>query len=582
MLKDPNLTWEQKEQLQQEMKKTMEAGKDLQDLSEQLKEIQKQGEENQLFSEETIKKYSELQEAMQNLMSPELKKAMQELQKAIDNNDQKNMEKAMEKFQTTHDEFSEELDRMLQLMKHVQIEQAVDELVKRIDDLTKRQDSVTQNLKKNTPEENKEWNALQKEEKNIEKDTRIFEDQLEKTAEMMQEFPMMNPEALENMQQEMNESGLYDDMENSQKSMQMRESESAQNSSQQAKDKLSDLQEQMQEFQEQFQQSNMDDVASDFRSIIMKTLQLSQMQEALNKEVSTVSRKSEQLVALAKQQNRYRNNLSHLIKDLTELSQKTFGLSSQSTKEIGEVANEMQGSMKGMTDRNPHSARHHGNKAKASLNKLSLSLMKSLQELEESGESSGFQNYMEQMEQLAQQQQRMNQQTQQKGQGMPKPQPGGTKPGSQPGSPSFQQLAARQKQIQQSLQQLGEQIQQDSQNQAGTLKGIAKDMDEVLKDLQNNAILRKTIDRQQKILTRMLDAQKSLRTQSYKKERESTTGKDMTKIPPGELPEDFGERNLVLRQRLEEALKNGYTTEYKKIIRKYFEELSKEENKVEE
>ncbi len=205
--------------------------------------------------------------------------------------------------------------------------------------------------------------------------------------------------------------------------------------------------------------------------------------------------------------------------------------------------------------------------------------MKSMEKLQESGESSGFQDYMKQMEQLAQQQEGLNQQSQQKGPGMPKPQPGGSKPGGS--SPSFQQMAARQRQIQQSLEKLGQQIQQESSNQAGTLKGIAKDMDEVLKDLQNNQVLRRTIERQQKILTRLLDAQKSLRTQSYKKERESTTGKNLMKIPPGELPEDLGERNIVLRQKLEEALKNGYTSEYKEIIRKYFEELSKEENKVE-
>ncbi|MBN2279991.1 MAG: hypothetical protein JXQ65_05380 [Candidatus Marinimicrobia bacterium] len=578
LLKDPKLTWEQKEQLQQEMQKTAEAGEDLKQLAEQLDQIQQQGEENQLFSDETIKKYAELQEAMQNLMSPELQKAMQELQKAIENIDQQNIERALEKFQTTHDEFSEELDRMLQLMKRVQIEQALDELVKRIDDLTKRQDSVSQQLKNNPPKENPDWNALQKEEKSIENDTRIFDDQLQRTAELMQDFPMMNPAGLENIQQNLSGSGLFDDLENSQTSMQMRNSLTAQENSQQAKEKLSDLQQQMKDFQQQFQQNAMAEVTADFQKLIMKTLHLSQMQESLNHELGNVSVKSEQITDLAKKQNRYRNNLTLLIENMTALSQKTFGLASESTKHIGQVANEMQQAMQAMTERNPYSAGSHGNKAKTALNKLSFSLMESMQKLQESGQSSGFQNYMQQMEQLAQQQQGLNQQTQQEGQGMPKPQPGGRKPGSMP---SFQQLAARQKQIQQSLEKLQQQIEQESANQAGTLKGIAQDMDDVIKDLQNNQVLRKTIERQQKILTRMLDAQKSLRTQSYKKERESTTGKDLEKIPPGELPRDLGERNLVLRQKLEEALKNGYTAEYKDIIRKYFEELSKEETEVE-
>ena len=183
---------------------------------------------------------------------------------------------------------------------------------------------------------------------------------------------------------------------------------------------------------------------------------------------------------------------------------------------------------------------------------------------------------------IAQQQQQLNQDTQNQGKGMPKPQPGGQKPGQGQTPGGLGQLAARQRQIQKSLEELQQEMAQEAANQAGTLKGIAKDMKDVIKDLENNQVLRKTIERQQKILTRMLDAQKSLRTQSYKKERESITGKDFDSLSPGELPVDLGERNILLRQKLEEALKNGYTAEYNEIIRKYFEELAKEESQREE
>jgi len=236
----------------------------------------------------------------------------------------------------------------------------------------------------------------------------------------------------------------------------------------------------------------------------------------------------------------------------------------------------MQKAMERMTERNPFSSQTHGKKAKAALNQLSLNLMNSLSSLQKSGESSGFQNYMKQMEQLAKQQQGLNQETQQQGPGMPKPMPGGKQPGS------LQQLAAQQRQIQQSLQQLQKEIDQQSTQQTGNLKGIAKDMEDVIKDLNQNKVLKKTIERQQKILTRMLDAQQSLRTQSYKKERESKSGDGIVGTSPGELPTDLGERNLLLTKKLEEALQNGYSNEYKEIIRKYFEELAKEENETDE
>ncbi len=576
LLKDPKLTWEQKEQLQQEIDKTKKAGEDLKKLSEKIKEIQKQGTENQLFSEETIKKYAELQQSMQEIMTPELQKAMEELQKAIKQADQQNTQKSLDKFKTSHDKFSKELDRMLKLMKRVKIEQSVDELTRRINDLNNRQDSVSKNLDDHQLSENKDWNALQKEERNIERDTEIFEDILQKTAQDMEEFPMMNQQELKNVQQQLHEMGIYDDMQQAQKSMQMRNQEQASESSQQAQQKLSQLKKDMQKFQKNFQQKNMQEITEDFQNAIMKSLQLSQSQENINQEIQAAHRQSEQFNQIALQQNRNYQNISKLISDLNDLSNKTFGLSSESSKSIGRAANQMQKAMERMTERNPFSSQTHGKKAKAALNQLSLNLMNSLSSLQKSGESSGFQNYMKQMEQLAKQQQGLNQETQQQGPGMPKPMPGGKQPGS------LQQLAAQQRQIQQSLQQLQKEIDQQSTQQTGNLKGIAKDMEDVIKDLNQNKVLKKTIERQQKILTRMLDAQQSLRTQSYKKERESKSGDGIVGTSPGELPTDLGERNLLLTKKLEEALQNGYSNEYKEIIRKYFEELAKEENETDE
>jgi len=115
-----------------------------------------------------------------------------------------------------------------------------------------------------------------------------------------------------------------------------------------------------------------------------------------------------------------------------------------------------------------------------------------------------------------------------------------------------------------------------STKQSGDLGGVAKDMEEVIKDLQNNQVLRRTLERQQRILSRLLDAQKSLRTQDFKEERQSKTGEQIVRISPDGLPADLGERHTLLRENLEKALRDGYSKEYESLIRRYFEELSQE------
>jgi hypothetical protein len=140
---------------------------------------------------------------------------------------------------------------------------------------------------------------------------------------------------------------------------------------------------------------------------------------------------------------------------------------------------------------------------------------------------------------------------------------------------AMQRMAARQQQLRKSLEQLRSEIGEGSQK-SGDLGGIAKDMDEVIKDLQQNRILRKTLERQQRILSRLLDAQKSLRTQDFKKERKSKTADDFIRESPGQLPGHLGEKRSLLQENLEKALKEGYTREYEELIRQYFELLSKE------
>ncbi|GIS07387.1 MAG: hypothetical protein CM15mP111_0020 [Hyphomicrobiales bacterium] len=67
-------------------------------------------------------------------------------------------------------------------------------------------------------------------------------------------------------------------------------------------------------------------------------------------------------------------------------------------------------------------------------------------------------------------------------------------------------------------------MRQSSGNKLGDLSGVARDMDEVIKDLQKNQYSQKTQDRQRKILSRMLDSQVSM-TQRGEDERQSSSAK---------------------------------------------------------
>jgi len=379
----------------------------------------------------------------------------------------------------------------------------------------------------------------------------------------MQQFPLMPVQQLEQIIREFDGSSLQADLKQAQKMMKAMNRQKSQEAAGSAQVQMEKLLAQMQQFKTEFNQQAMAEVMGDFRSIIFKTLQLSQHQEKLSEEIRQTPRQSERLMDVAVNQQQLQQSLANLIEDLIALSGKTFGVSPGVGKGLGQASSAMNRAIREMEERNTTTAAQEARQATGAINQTALELINSMNNLQASGSASGFEEYLKQLQQMAGAQQGINDDTQLISLGQGDRQSG------------IRKLAVRQQQLRQSLEQLRDEIGKGSK-QGGDLNGIARDMDEVIKDLQQNRVLRETLERQQRILTRLLDAQKSLRTQDFKKERISKTGEDLVRKSPQQLPGDLGEQRSLLQENLEKALKEGYTLENEELIRQYFELLSKE------
>ena len=140
----------------------------------------------------------------------------------------------------------------------------------------------------------------------------------------------------------------------------------------------------------------------------------------------------------------------------------------------------------------------------------------------------------------------------------------------------MQQMLSKQKGIRKSLEQLMNEMRHSGQKGMGDLSGIAGDMDEVIKDLQKKRFNRKTKERQQRILSRMLDSQTSMTQRGKKDDRKSSTAvSDLVLEGPGGLPSDMGQRENLALQALNNAMNAGYSREHQTMIKRYFNSLSK-------
>ena len=142
-------------------------------------------------------------------------------------------------------------------------------------------------------------------------------------------------------------------------------------------------------------------------------------------------------------------------------------------------------------------------------------------------------------------------------------------------------LAAEQGAVRKSLEQLAREaaVSGELSKMLGDFNRLAQEMREVQTDLAGGSVDPETVRKQERILSRLLDAQRSARERDFEKERKATTGVSTRRPGPGTIDLPTQEGRNRLRRDLQKAAEEGYALEYQDLIRRYFEVLEQYENK---
>ena len=241
------------------------------------------------------------------------------------------------------------------------------------------------------------------------------------------------------------------------------------------------------------------------------------------------------------------------------LSNKTFAIKPVINRAFGKARSAIMNSITSFEQKKINSAITSQKDALNSINLITQLLLDALDELQESGSPSGFEEFMASLEEMAKQQQGLNQSTMQLSQlGMMQQQG------------LLKELQSQQEQLKKQLQDLLGEFPGEND---GSMEKIGKDMDEIIQDFKNKHITRETIKRQKQILSRMLDNQKSLTQKDFSNKRKGKTGQYFEYDGSENLPENLGDKNLLLINAMESAMEEGYSNEYNKLLRNYFLKL---------
>lgn len=574
-LKRPDkLDWELKKQIESSLEQQKSAQEKLEKIQQELQEMIEKLDRNSLMDPEIMEKYNQLQKLFQEIATPELLDAMRKLEQAMEKASQKDVQKALENFKLNQEAFQANLERTLELFKQVQLEQQMDQLVQQAKRLAENQEKISETLRepKNISPENQEQlkTDQQQQDELLSSLKRNLEQMLKK--EQLEKFQSAK-ENLEKAKSEIDGKKLKEKLEQLEQKLSLQQMEQAGDQSQQLQRSFQQMQQSLSQAMQSLQQQNKQNVQKKMAVASRKMLKLSHEQEKIQRETTNASQLNDDIKQMARKQAHLQDNLSKLLSDIIQISKETFFISPDLSKNMANAYNSMQKSLDDLSERRNAQAAGKQQSAMAALNRGLNSMQKSMQQMAGSQSGTGFEQFMEQLQQMAGAQGGLNDETLNFMDGQGKP--GGQMPSGQGGGKA---MAARQKAIQQAMQEMADGMGGRS-DILGRLNEMGKDMDEIIQDMLANNVSRKTIDRQRQILSRMLDAQKSVREREFSKKRKAEQARKYFAKDPGQIKDSENATLKQLQEALKKAMSEGYYSDYQKLIEAYFKELSARQSK---
>lgn len=550
--------WQQQKNLEELAKQYEAIDRSLAQVQQQLEQMVSSIQQQAALSPETLEKYLELQELFEQLDSQELQRALQQLQQAMQGIDRQRLQEAMQQVTLSEDRFRESIERTMNLLKRIQIEQNLDEALRRSEDLRSRQEDLREDVISDTTASRSDQQLADRQ-KDLEQAQRKLQESMRDLQKRMEEFFADMPlDQMEELNRQLTEQRLPEQMDRAAAQLRSGNRRNAANDQERILQQLQSLSEDLRTIQQELLQQQSQYTVNALRQAAMNLLEISRRQEALKNESLGAQGNSPAMRENAQDQVRALEALSAVAQSLSQLGQRSFAVTPQMASSIGDAVRGMQNALRSLDMRNGQAASRAQTEAMGALNASAMAVQDALDAMARGGSGTGMGGLLQQLQALAGQQQALNARTQ-----------------SMDAAAQAARLAAEQAAIQKSLEQLNREAQRaaDGERLLGDLDRVAQDMREVVRSLEQEQLNPETLQRQERILSRLLDASRSLRERDFEKRRKATTGSPLARPSAPELdPRLQGDRDR-LRQDLLRALEQGYSQEYEQLIRRYFEAL---------
>jgi hypothetical protein len=546
MLEKKELDWQDKKQIEALKHKQDQIKQALEQISQKIKENNQLDQRyNKSQTEEIINKQKELERLYQEVakdMFEELNKLMKE------NINKEDLKQALEKIKLNSEDIEKQLDRNLEMYKRLEVDKKMQEAIDKLNKTAQEQKELAKKTEQN-PKDNK---PLQDKQSELNKS---FEE-IKKDLKELQQKGLELEEKMEIKRDKAKEDSITQEQNQAQQKMENRKNKDASKNQNKAAEKMQEMADNLQQQQQQQEQEQLAEDIEQVRQILKNLVKLSFMQEDLILKVRETSVTDPLYQNLINSQNKIKNDMKMISDSLFAMSKRQPQISNIINKELTSIDNQIGSSIEKLLQYNQGIYGSYKNTqattpqqyTMTSMNNLSLLLAESLDNMQQNMKSmsekssscksnpqnqcnspkSGKKNpkTMRELQQaLNKEMERLKRELDAQKQ---KGETGKPKIGENAKiNEELARMAAQQEIIRKMMQQYSNELKAEEGKSAGEIDNLIKQMEQTETDIVNKIINQQTINRQNNILTRMLQHEKAQQKQEQEQRRESTEGKDL-------------------------------------------------------
>ncbi len=568
--RDESVSWQKKEEVEKILEKQEAIAEELGRVAEELDRTMETLERNELANSEVLQKLAEIRRLVEEVATDEMKAAMDRLRKALEQLDPREIAEASKNLNMTQEEFLKRLDRTIEMLKAVQRERRVDEMVKTMEALLDKQESLLDATKEASKQQ---MEGLAPEEEALRAETERAIDQMEALAKELAEKEAAAADAMKKTAEGLRGEKTERTMSDAAKSLSSGDQSSASSCEMKAASDLAMAVQGLQRAQNQMNARRDEALRKVLEKGIRDVIYLSKAEEGVVGRTESAAPIDRGGVSdLARRQGELERGINKVADEVEEATKRTLSIGPTVPQILRDAGKSAAESAKNLSEGQTRMGGLLGDRAMVTLNAGLLKLLEAQKNFESScqnGQQQAGQCQNPGLGQIAEGQQKVNEGAR----GM-SGLPGGERL-SMSERERLSQLAAQQQAIREGLEAFARSV-EGTQGVLGRLDKIGEEMKETEEELRN-ARPEDAAKRGDRILQRLLDADKSFQKRGFKRERTSETARTGEGAPsPASLSEILEKADPKEREDILRAMSVRFPEEYEALIRAYFEAIERD------